>query len=131
MRESEVTAEAAEPTLNIWYAIQTRRRRRIHRNIQPNVICNVNNKPRRGTTESSLSDQDSLNNNHRSYKFSNGKTVWGHSPEPIDERSVYRHYGGNINGIKPFGEHLDLISGIKNLRNLQAGGLSLIETYIK
>jgi hypothetical protein len=104
---------------------------RTHRNIQPNVIRNVNNRPRIGTTESPLSDQDSLNSNHSCYKFSNGKTVWGNIPEPIDERSVYRHYGGNINGLKPFGEHSDLISGIKNLGNLQAGGLSLIETNIE
>jgi hypothetical protein len=72
-----------------------------------------------------------LNNNHSCYKFSNGKKVWGNSPELIDKRSVYRHYGGNINGLKPFVEHSDLISGIKNLRNLQAGGPSLIETNFK
>jgi hypothetical protein len=49
-------------------------------------------------------------------------------PETINDRSIYRHYGGNINGLKPFGEHPDLISGLKNLRRLQAGGISLIET---
>jgi hypothetical protein len=59
-----------------------------------------------GATESSLSDQDSLNNNHSCYKFTNRKTVGGNSPEPIDEGSVNRHYGGNINGLKLFGEHL-------------------------
>jgi hypothetical protein len=61
----------------------------------------------------------------------NGKEVWGNSPEPIDEKSANQHYGGNINRIKPFGEHSYLISGIKNLRNLQAGGLSLIETNVE
>jgi hypothetical protein len=55
----------------------------------------------------------------------------GNSPEPIDERSVYRHYGANINGLKPFGEHSDLIFEFKNLRNLLAGGLSLIETNVE
>jgi hypothetical protein len=43
----------------------------------------------------------------------------------------YRHFGGNINGLKPFGEHPDLISGLKNLRKLQAGGISLIETNVE
>jgi hypothetical protein len=58
------------------------------------------------------------------------KIVWGNSPEAINERSIYHHYGGNINGLKPFGEHPDLISGLKNLRKIQAGGVSLIETNV-
>jgi hypothetical protein len=57
--------------------------------------------------------------------------VWGNSPKAINERSIYRHYGGNINGLKPFGEHPDLISGLKNLRKLQAGGISLTETNVE
>jgi hypothetical protein len=44
---------------------------------------------------------------------------------------MYRYYGGNINGLKPFGEHPDLVSGLKNLRKLQAGGISLIETNVE
>jgi hypothetical protein len=32
---------------------------------------------------------------------------------------------------KPFGEHPDLISGFKNLRRLQVGGISLIETKVE
>jgi hypothetical protein len=39
--------------------------------------------------------------------------VWGNSLEAINERSIYRNYGGNINGLKPFDEHPDLISGLK------------------
>jgi hypothetical protein len=68
------------------------------------------------------SPQGAVDSNHRCYKFKNGKTVWGNSPEAINERSIYIYYGGNINGLKPFGEHPDLISGLKNLRRLQAGG---------
>jgi hypothetical protein len=33
--------------------------------------------------------------------------------------------------MKPFGEHPDLISGFKNLRKLQAGGISMIETKVE
>jgi hypothetical protein len=73
-----------------------------------------------------LSDHDSLNNNNSCYKFSNGKTVWVNIPEPVDDHSVYRNYR-----LKPFGKNQDLISGIKILRILQAGGLSLIETSVK
>jgi hypothetical protein len=72
--------------------------------------------------QTSTSLQDAVDSNHSGYKFMNGKTVWGNSPEAIDERSTYRHYGGHINGLKPFGEHPDMISGLKKLRKLQAGG---------
>jgi hypothetical protein len=78
--------------------------------------------------EISTSLQDAVDSNHICYKFTNGNTVWGKSTEESDERSTYRHYGGNINGIKPFGEHPDMISGLKKLRKLQAGGIILIET---
>jgi hypothetical protein len=55
----------------------------------------------------------------------------GNSPKAINESSIYQHYGGNINGLKPFGEQPDLISGLKNLIKLQAGGISLIETNVE
>jgi hypothetical protein len=86
---------------------------------------------RRGIPETSTSPQGAVDSNHSCYKFVNGKTVWGNIPEALEERSIYRHYGGNINGLKPFGEHPDMISGLKNLRKLQAGGISLIETNVK
>jgi hypothetical protein len=64
--------------------------------------------------KTSTSLQDEVDSNHSSYNFTNGKTVWGNSPEAIDERSTYQHYGGNINGLNPFGEYRDMISGLKN-----------------
>jgi hypothetical protein len=130
MRDSTVSTDVIEPTLNNWHRIQTDRRRRILRTHQPKIIRH-NNRNRRGTTETSTSLQDSVDSNHSCYKFENGKTVWGNSPEAINERSIYRHYGGNINGLKPFGENTDLISGLKNLRKLQVGGTSLIETNVE
>jgi hypothetical protein len=125
MKDSIVSTEAIEPSLNNWHRIQTARRQTLHRNHPPRIIrhSNIN---RRGTTETSTSTQGAVDSNQSCYKFENGKTVWGNSPEEINERSIYRHYGGNINGLKPFGEHPDLISGLKNLRKLQAGGISLI-----
>jgi hypothetical protein len=124
MRDVIVTTNAIEPTLNSWHRIQTARRRRIRRTHQPRIIRH-NNRNRRETMETSASFQDAVNSNHSCYKFKNGKTVWGNSPEAIND------YGGNINGLKPFGEHPDLISGLKNLRKLQAGGISLIETNVE
>jgi hypothetical protein len=81
--------------------------------------------------ETHTAPQGTVDSNHSCYKFKNGKTVWGNSPKEINERSIYRHYGGNSNGLKPFGEHPDLIYGLKNLRRLQTGGISLIETNVK
>jgi hypothetical protein len=130
MRDSIVPTDAIEPSLNNWHRIQTARQRTICRN-RPPIIIRHNNRNRQGTTKTSMSPQGSVDSNHSCYKFENGKTVWGNSPEAINERSIYRHYGGNINGLKPFGEHPDMISGLKNLRKLQAGGISLIETNVE
>jgi hypothetical protein len=125
MRDSIVPTDAIEPSLKNWHRIHMIRRRTIRCNHTPRIIRN-NNRNRLGTTETSTSPQNEVNSNHSCYKFKNGKTVWGNSPKAINERSLYRHYGDNINGLEPFGEHPYLISGFKNLRKLQAGGISLI-----
>jgi hypothetical protein len=130
MRDSIVSTDAIEPSLNNWHRIQTIRQKSIRPKRPPRIIRH-NNRNRRGTTETSTSPQGAVDSNHSCYKFETGKMVWGNSPKAINERSIYRHYGGNNNGLKPFGEHPDLISGLKNLRKLQAGGISLIETNVE
>jgi hypothetical protein len=130
MMDSIGPTDAIEPSLNNWHRIQTIRRRTVRRN-HPPIIKRHNNRNRRGTTEMSTSPQGAVDSNHSCYKFENRKTVWGNSPEAINERSIYQHYGGNINGLKPFGEHPALISDLKNLRKLQAGGISLIKTNVE
>jgi hypothetical protein len=110
--------------------IQTVRQRRIRRNHPPRIIRH-NNRNIQGATVASTSHQGAVDSNHSCYEFENGKTVWGNSPEEINERSIYRHYGYNSNGLKPFGEHPYLISGFKNLTKLQARGISLIETNVE
>jgi hypothetical protein len=130
MKDPIVSTDAIEPSMNNWHRIQTVRRQTLHRNYPP-IIIHHRNRNRRGTTDTLTSPQGAVDSNHSCYKFENGKTVWGNSPEAINERSIYRHYGGNINGLKPFGEHPDLISGLKNLIRLQAGGVSLIETNVE
>jgi hypothetical protein len=121
MKETIVTTDAIKPTINNWHRIQTVRRRRIRQHHEPRIIRH-NSRNRRGTMETSTSLQDAVDSNYSCYKFTNGKAVWGNGPEAIDERSAYQHYHGNINGLKPFGEHPDMISGLKKLRKLQAGG---------
>jgi hypothetical protein len=116
--------------MNNWHRIQTMRQWRFGRNHQPRIIRH-NNRNRRGTMDASSSNQDSVDSNHSCYKFTNGKTVWGNGPEAIDERSIYRHYGGYIYVLKPLGQQPYMISGIKNLRQLQVGGISPIETNVE
>jgi hypothetical protein len=113
--------DAIDPCLHNWHRIQMIRRQTLRRIYPPRIIrhCNRN---RRATTETTTVPQGAVDSNHSCYKFENGKTVWGNSPEAINERSIYIHYGGNINGLKPFDEHPDLISSLKILRRLQAGG---------
>jgi hypothetical protein len=130
MKDPIISTDAIDPSLNNWHRIQTIRRQTLHR-IHPPRIIHHRTRNRRVTAETPLVPQDTVDSNNSCYKFENEKTVWGNSPEAINERSIYRHYGGNINGLKPFGEHPDLISGLKNLRRLQAGGINLIETNIK
>jgi hypothetical protein len=121
MKDSIFSTDAIEPSLNNWHRIQKIRRQTLRRNHPPRSIHH-SNRNRRGTTETLTSPQGAVDNNHSCYKFENGKTVWGNRPEVINDRSIYQNYGGNINGLQPFGEHPDLISGLKNLRRLQAGG---------
>jgi hypothetical protein len=103
--------DAIDPSLSNWHRIQTIRRQTLRR-IHPPRITRHRNRNRRVTTETPTVPQDAVDGNHSCYKFENGKTVWGKSPEAINERSIYRHYGGNINGLKPFDEHPNLISGL-------------------
>jgi hypothetical protein len=127
MKDPIVSTDATGPSLNSWHRIHMIRRQTLRHNYPPRIIRH-SNWNRLGTPETHTAPQGAVDSNHSCYKLENGKTVWGKSTEAISERSIYRHYGGNINGLKPFGEHPDLISGFKNLRRLQAGGISLIET---
>jgi hypothetical protein len=130
MKDTIISTDAIDPSLNNWHRIQTIRRHTLHR-IHPPRIIRHRTRNRRVKTETPTAPQGAVDSNHSCYKFENGKTVWGNSPEANNERSIYRHYSGNINGLKAFGEHPDLISGLKNLRRLQAGGISLIETNVE
>jgi hypothetical protein len=98
-----------------------RRAKEHNQEVAPEIIRHRNRNIQL-TAETPTVPQGAVDSNHSCYKFENWKTVWGNSPEAIKERSIYRHYGGNINGLKPFDEHPDLISGQKKMRRLQAGG---------
>jgi hypothetical protein len=113
MKDPIISTDAIDTFLNNWHRIQTIRRQTLRR-IHPPRIIHHRNRNRRVTTVTPTVPQDAVDSNHSCYKFENGKTVWGNSPEANNKRSIYRHYSGNINGLKPFDEHSDLISGLKN-----------------
>jgi hypothetical protein len=122
--------DAIDPSLHNWHRVQPIRRQTLRR-IRPPIIIRHRNRNRRPTAETPTVPHGAVDSYHSCYKFENGKTVWVSIPEAINGRSIYRHYGGNINILKPFDEHPDLIAGLKKLRRLQAGGISLIETNVE
>jgi hypothetical protein len=130
MKDPIASTDAIDPSLNKRHRIQTIRQQTLRRIYPPRIIRH-RTRNRRRTTETPTAPQGAVDSNHSCYKFENGKTVGGNSPEAINERSIFRHFEGNINGLKPFGEHPDLISGLKNLRRIQAGGISLIKTNVE
>jgi hypothetical protein len=52
-------------------------------------------------------------------------------PPPIDEQATLRHVGGNANGIRPYPKDVGMISMCNNLRDLQAGSVSIGETNVE
>jgi hypothetical protein len=88
MKDPIVSTDAIDPSLNNWHKIQTIRRQTLHRIYPPRIICHRTRK-RRGTTETPTAPQGEVDSNYSCYKFENEKTVWGNSPEAINERSIY------------------------------------------
>jgi hypothetical protein len=53
-------------------------------------------------------------------------------PPPIDEHAILIHAGGGgANGIKPYPNDKGMISMISNLRELNAGSVSIIESNVE
>jgi hypothetical protein len=129
MRDSIVPTDAIEPSLNNWHRIQTIRRRTIRRNHPPRIIRHIN-RNRRGKRKRPRLLRVQSTVITAVISSITGKRFGATAPRQLINVK-YRHYGGNINGLQPSGEHPDLISGFKNLRKLQAGGISLIETNIE
>jgi hypothetical protein len=72
-----------------------------------------------GSQSTKLSDYVGYDDNTQCY---------GHAPSPINESETWRIIGGNANGLRPYGDMVDLISITKRTRSLQAGMIALSET---
>jgi hypothetical protein len=53
---------------------------------------------------------------------------YGRAPGPINESETWRIIGGKANGLRPYGDIVDLISVAKRTISLQSGTISLSET---
>jgi hypothetical protein len=103
-----------EPIMNHWQTIQARRRNRIQRGYQQHRGQGIGNQ--QGEQHNKI------------YEFIAGGKTRGHRPAPINEGLVYRHVGGNVNGVKPFWAQEELFTSVSKWRGLQSAGCSLIET---
>jgi hypothetical protein len=65
------------------------------------------------------------------YQYGETGEVYGDMPLPIDKHDTLRHVGGNANGIKTHTNDKGMISMISNLRGLQAGSVSIIESNVE
>jgi hypothetical protein len=56
---------------------------------------------------------------------------WINAPAPINEDETFRMVGGNVNGIKPYGDLAEFIPIVERLKSLQAGSVLLNETNVE
>jgi hypothetical protein len=115
-----------QTTLDKWYTVQTRRRRRLKRGYLRNGGRDV----RRTQGNSGTHNRSTHGRQQRRtrqpvlahmYQYGDTGKVYGDMPLPIDEHDTLRHVGGTVNGIKPYANDKCMISMSSNLRGLQAG----------
>jgi hypothetical protein len=83
---TQAAPSRSQATLDIWPQIQNRRR---HNN-------------RRGYFSATYNDHPIQTSNiQQPTEYSKDTQYYGDIPTPIDETSIWRIIGGNVNGIKP------------------------------
>jgi hypothetical protein len=106
----------SQATLDIWSQIQDRR----HRN------------NRRGYHSATYNDYSIQTSNiQQPTEYSKDAHCYGDIPTPIEETSIWRIIGGNVNGIKPYGDMGDFLTILERLRALQAGNIAFSETNVE
>jgi hypothetical protein len=105
-----------QATLDIWSQIQDRRH---HNN-------------RRGYLSSTYNDYSIQTSNiQQPLEYSKDAQCYGDIRTPIDETSVWRIIGGNVNGIKPYEDMGDFLTILERLRALQSGTIAFSETSVE
>jgi hypothetical protein len=108
-----------QTTLNEWSQVQDRRRQN-----------------RQGYQSASYSDIDprehtTINNVEATETYSNDTKCYGSVPAPIGPNVTWRIIGGNVNGIRPYGDMAALITVAEILRALQAETIAFSETNVE
>jgi hypothetical protein len=66
------------------------------------------------------------------YQYRNTGKVYIDMPPPIEEHAILRHVGGGgSNEIKPYPNDKGMISMNSNLRGVQAGLVSIMESHVE
>jgi hypothetical protein len=76
-------------------------------------------------------DQEVNNNPAHTDAYSNDAKCYGSVPAPIDTSETWRIIGGNVNGLRPFGDMASLIIVAERLRALQAELVAFSETNVE
>jgi hypothetical protein len=132
-RLGERAPAQVQNTLDNWYTLHTRRRRRLNRGYLWNGGRDVRRTQVNNWTDN-LSTHGRQQRRKRQlglahmYQYGDTGKVYGDMPLPVDEHDTLRHVGGNDNGIKTYANDKGMISMSSNLRVLQAGSASIFES---
>jgi hypothetical protein len=113
------TLTRTQRTMNAWSQVQARRQesRQGYRSVS--------------YSENTTPDQEVKNNPTHMDAYSNNATCYGSVPDPIDTSETWRIIGGNVNGIRPFGDMASLITVTDRLQALQTESVDFLETHIE
>jgi hypothetical protein len=98
---TQTAPSRSQATLDIWLQIQDFRRRNNHRGYHSETY---NDHP----IQTSSIKQPT--------EYSKDAQCYGDIPTPIEETSIWRIIGGNVNGIKPYGDMGDFLTILERLR---------------
>jgi hypothetical protein len=113
---TQAAPSRSQATLDIWSQIQDRR-------------CRNN---RRGYHSATCNDYPIQTSNIKQpTEYSKDAHCYGDIPTPIEETSIWRIVGGNVNGIKPYRDMGDFLKILERLRALQAGTIAFSETNVE
>jgi hypothetical protein len=110
---TQAALSRSQATLDIWSQIQNHRCRN---NRSGYLLATYNDHPIQNTFR------------QQPTKYSKDTQCYGDIPTPIDETAIWRFFGGNVNGIKPYGDMGDFLTILERLQALQVGTIAFSET---
>jgi hypothetical protein len=124
-----------QPTLENWYGVQFERRRRLKRGNQRHErqVHNMKN-GKRGSNRSTRG-QNAIRERQLGLSHFYAATTpiggYGDRPMSIDEKCILRYVGRNVNGMIPIINVKGMTAMAVNLKGLQSGSVSMIETNVE